>query len=209
MELDNFTIKSKINSNLLQELTEQHFIIIDNFISEKYLSSTLEEIYDLLNSDKFYPAQIGKNLNLQLDQQIRNSLICWIEDWKKNRVLEYIYFELTKIQNTLNEHFLLSLKRFESQFAIYPDGGFYKKHVDQFKQQKHRQVSAIIYLNDNFEGGELVLYSKDDKNKIEKTIVPKKGQLVLFFSKTIYHEVLKCSGERISLTTWFRDDHLL
>ena len=106
----------------------------------------------------------------------------------------------------LNQHFFLSMKRFESQFAIYQKGGFYKKHLDQLKKTRHRQVSCILYLDDCLAGGELLIFNKNNKNQLDYTYTPKAGEMVLFFSKSIYHEVLPTQQKRYSLTTWFRDD---
>jgi SM-20-related protein len=108
--------------------------------------------------------------------------------------------------NSINNYFRLSIKGFESQFSVYNQGGFYKCHLDQHKETRHRQVSCCIYLNDCVDGGELVIYKKGSKTEVDKVIKPLSGSIVFFFSKDIYHEVKMVQNPRYSITTWFRDD---
>ncbi|MCD8528996.1 MAG: 2OG-Fe(II) oxygenase [Chitinophagales bacterium] len=101
------------------------------------------------------------------------------------------------------QEFYLPLKDFESMYAIYPSGAFYKKHTDQFVQQPHRIISLVYYMNQNWkekDGGHLVIYK--DKNAI--TINPLFNRLVLFKSE-LWHEVLPCAQKRYSLTSWMKD----
>lgn len=107
---------------------------------------------------------------------------------------------------SVNEYFFLVMKRYESQIAYYDEGDFYKTHLDQFQDQRHRQVTCTIYLNDCTNGGELVLYKQGSQTIIDQIISPKRGTLVLFFSGHIHHEVKLVNQPRLSITTWFRDD---
>lgn len=107
---------------------------------------------------------------------------------------------------SIKNYFRLSLKEFESQFSIYESGGFYKCHLDQHKESKHRQVSCCLYLNDCAQGGELLIYKKGSKTEIDKTVKPQRGTVVFFFSADTYHEVKLVQDLRYSITTWFRDN---
>ena len=58
------------------------------------------------------------------------------------------------------------------------------------------QLTILLFLNDNYEGGEFKI--------VDKTIITKKGSSVVFPSNFIYpHEVLKITkGIRYSITCW-------
>ncbi len=170
------------------------------------LSRILKAKYD---ADIFNEAGVSKGLELTVENTIRKSLISWIDDWNESDELKRINIFYNDLMINLNEYFFLSMKRFESQFAIYEQGGFYKKHIDQHKLTRHRQMSCIFYLNDCTDGGELVIYNEKNKNEVDVLIKPKRGSFVLFISKTIFHEVLENRWPRYSLTTWFRDDEII
>ncbi len=182
------------------------YYIQENVLPQNSLSKLIEDFEDNLAANNFEQAAISRSLNQTTKIDIRNSKTVWINNWEKFPEVQTL---LTDIMLTLNEHFFLSMKRFESQLAWYEDGGFYKKHLDVHKDTKHRQVTTILFLNNCLEGGELVIYNREDKNKIEKVITPSEGMLVTFFSSQIYHEVKETSQNRYSLTTWMRDDELL
>ena len=84
-------------------------------------------------------------------------------------------------------------------------GNFYKKHLDQFKDNQTRAFSMILYLNPYWEeadGGKLKLYI--DNEVLE--IAPKENTLIFFDSHTMLHEVLETHVNRLSITGWLRRD---
>jgi SM-20-related protein len=105
----------------------------------------------------------------------------------------------------LNRHLFLGLFDYECHYAYYPPGAFYRKHVDAFKGDTNRILSAVLYLNPIWEpqdGGELVLYSNQEE--LLESILPSYGKLVLFLSQDFPHEVLPVSKSRYSIAGWFR-----
>lgn len=72
-------------------------------------------------------------------------------------------------------------------------------HVDnEVEGFKHRHISAVTYLNNDFKGGRTFI------NDIEYT--PKKGYTLIFKSDT-FHGVTKITeGQRGILATWFTKD---
>jgi SM-20-related protein len=173
-------------------------------------TSSLEKLTLLLKenieADNFEQAGISRSLHQTTNTKIRDSKTLWINDWSDFKEVEIL---LTDIMLTLNQHFFLSMKRFESQLAWYQPGGFYKKHIDVHKETRHRQVTTILFLNNCIQGGELVLYDREEINKVDKVIVPEAGMLVTFFSAQVFHEVVETHQDRFSLTSWLRDDELL
>ena len=109
-----------------------------------------------------------------------------------------------ELRQALNQAFYLGLADYESHFAHYPPGAFYQKHLDRFRDDDRRTVSAVLYLNDDWQadqGGALRLYP-DGGEPLD--VLPEAGTLVLFMSADLPHEVLPATRERLSLTGWFR-----
>jgi len=79
----------------------------------------------------------------------------------------------------------------------YENSGRYNFHTDQH-QDYNRQVTTIINLNDDYEGGELAII--DDSYKIDM----KKGDVIVFPSNFQYPHAIKpiVSGTRYSMITW-------
>ena len=111
---------------------------------------------------------------------------------------------MDSLRQALNRGLYLGLEDFESHFALYPPGAFYRKHVDRFRDDDKRMVSAVIYLNDAWlpeHGGQLRMFPKDaDAFDVQ----PVGGCLAVFLSGEMPHEVLPAHRERLSLTGWFR-----
>jgi SM-20-related protein len=100
---------------------------------------------------------------------------------------------------------------FESHFAHYGKGDFYKKHKDAFKGEGNRVLSVLVYLNQDWSadnGGELVIYTKPssdscviDDSKV--LVTPSFGTIVVFLSEDFPHEVLPAKCDRYSIAGWF------
>ena len=84
-------------------------------------------------------------------------------------------------------HAYLGLQEFEGHAAIYPPGGFYKTHLDQFRGTSERSVTAILYLNPGWQpadGGQLRLYL-DEACSEYRDIAPRAGTLVVAPCRTL------------------------
>jgi len=82
----------------------------------------------------------------------------------------------------------------------YSTGQEYKAHYDSGTRMG-RAISALVYLNDDYEGGEIEFINFKIKIK------PQAGMMILFPSNYAYlhksHPVI--SGTKYSLVTWIRD----
>ena len=198
-----------MNLDLINDSLEQKSWFFQEDFFEKELCRQITETY--FNKEKkclFSEAKIGKGNKKVQNTSIRKSETKWIESQDISPAISRLNLLLEEIKNSTSNYFRISLKRFESQFAIYNSGGFYKAHFDQHGNSKHRLISCVIYLNDCSKGGELVLYKKGSKTQIDKVISPKAGSIVLFFSADIFHEVKLVIDHRQSISTWFRDDEI-
>ena len=116
--------------------------------------------------------------------------------------------KLESLRLLLNEQFFLGLFNFEGHFAIYPEGAFYKPHLDQHAHTQDRIVTIILYLNPDWtegDGGELKIWTEmSGKDGPFQLIQPRMGTVVCFLADQFWHEVLPANKSRSSITGWFR-----
>ena len=87
------------------------------------------------------------------------------------------------------------------RISRYYKGGFMSRHVDNIhhshgQQYGYPQVSVLLYLNDNYDGGEFLVAGEQFETE--------EGSAIIFPSNFVYpHEVKKIlSGVRWSVVTW-------
>lgn len=71
-----------------------------------------------------------------------------------------------------------------------------------------REYTALLYLNDDFEGGE-ILFEDGPQNKLYKKIIPIRSNMLIIApnGKDFYHEVFPIrKGRRYSLIFWYTSD---
>ncbi len=156
----------------------------------------------------FKPAGVGNAESVLFDQEIRRDHILWLLSGPVFPEQEAYRNKLDLLRLALNERFFLSLFEFEGHFALYPQGGFYKPHLDCHQGTNRRVMTVILYLNENWksgDGGELKLWTTcGEKSGPFVLIEPRMGTLVCFPSGDYWHEVLPTTQSRMSITGWFR-----
>lgn len=92
-------------------------------------------------------------------------------------------------------------KILELTLLKYEEGGFYKPHVDS--GAVHREVSAIVFLNNDYEGGHLQFFEPNHKDLI-LDIKPEIGKVVLWPSNFLFpHQATPVTkGTRFVLVSW-------
>ena len=116
--------------------------------------------------------------------------------------------------DTIRESFLETIKRYSkdhkdfscirhTDFRLnkYSKGGFMSRHFDNIhhshgQQYGYPQVSALLFLNDGYEGGEFIVAKEKYKTK--------RGSAIIFPSNFMFpHEVkIITKGIRWSIVTW-------
>ncbi len=149
------------------------------------------------------PAGVGRGASQEVREAIRGDQIQWIDPGQAEPCDRYLEL-MDTLRLAINRGLFLGLEDFECHFALYPPGAFYLKHLDRFRDDDRRMVSAVLYLNHDWqptEGGQLRMFLADG---VERDVQPQAGSLVVFLSGEIPHEVLPATRERLSLTGWFR-----
>ncbi len=152
----------------------------------------------------FEQAGIGRDQEHILNNFVRTDEICWING-ESEAGQQWLAWN-SKLQKYLNRRLFLGLFSFESHFAHYSPGDFYKRHYDAFRGEANRVLSVVVYLNHAWQpndGGELVLYL-DDKDQEGIRVTPSFGTVAIFLSEEFPHEVLPACRDRYSIAGWYR-----
>ncbi|SFV11243.1 2OG-Fe(II) oxygenase [Pseudoduganella namucuonensis] len=148
-------------------------------------------------------AAVGRGTGQTLRPEIRGDRTLWLEAGQSDACDLYRRIMET-LRLALNRAFFLGLDDYESHFALYAPGASYSRHLDRFRDDDLRIVSAVIYLNPDWlpgQGGALRLHPPGEP---ARDVVPLGSRLVLFMSAEMPHEVLPATRERLSLAGWFR-----
>jgi SM-20-related protein len=183
-------------------IAEQGYAVVDDFLSPPEIAAILR-LDSFSKNEGFRQAGIGKQHQHQVNEAIRGDQILWL-DAHAPAALQVYLERLHALRIFLKEQLFLSLRDVEVHQTIYPVGAFYKRHLDQFKKDDHRRLSAICYLNPGWtasEGGQLRIYTQAGS----VDVVPVAGRFVCFRSDLLEHEVLPATRPRMSLTGWMLD----
>lgn len=184
-------------------LADQGFAVIDEFLAPAEAEAILHSDEFVQHKLHFRQAGIGKKDNA-VNEQIRGDRIQWIDPAVVSKAEQVYLDRIDALLPFLNQALYLSLKGVELHRTVYPVGSRYQRHRDQFRNDDHRKLSIICYLNTDWtekDGGQLTLYLPDEV----RTILPTAGRLVCFRSDQLEHEVLPASRERYSITGWAID----
>lgn len=143
------------------------------------------------------------------DTSIRDTKLIICDDTIMNGCVEVVRHA---VENLINPFFDVSVQSAEiPQVLRYDVGGHYDEHVDsealwhnthenkiEWKKVLDRDISILLYLNDDYEGGELVFPNQNIMIK------PKTGMLVAFPSNHHFvHGVNPVTkGTRYAMVTW-------
>lgn len=186
---------------ICEQLHSQGYCVLEQGLRPE-LASALHE--QLLKSEGFKAAGVGRGTEQTQDKQVRSDQILWIEP--VNPAQEAWLAQMEQLRSELNRYLYLGLFSFESHYAHYSPGAFYEKHLDAFRGQSNRVLSCVTYLNEGWQsewGGALDIYDEQGE-QVLTSVVPKAGAMVIFLSEQFPHEVLPASRDRYSIAGWFR-----
>jgi SM-20-related protein len=178
--------------------------ISEHFLSEKLAAGLQQNLYNLSDDAKLFPAGIGNHAVLDATQQLRGDRICWIEPDTTNVFEQEFLTQVDDFVAYLNRTCYTGINAYEFHYALYEEGSFYKKHKDQFQNNDHRKYSLISYLNNDWiaaDGGQLGIHHETEA---VQHILPTNRKAVFFQSDEIMHEVTLAHRPRMSITGWLK-----
>lgn len=191
---------------IIDNLCSSGFHIIDNWLDDEHFRSLQHIAQDYHEQGLYREARIGRQQQLQQNEAIRTDVIHWLEEESPSPAIQAYLKKAKELTQLLNETLYLGINEFETHFANYSPGSFYKRHVDQFSTNNHRKISCVYYLNHDWHpdfGGELKLYDK--QNQWLETILPVGNRFVCFNSE-LPHEVCVTKTQRYSITGWLKSN---
>tara|TARA_E500000318_G_C3551370_1_gene209068 strand:- start:442 stop:1017 length:576 start_codon:yes stop_codon:yes gene_type:complete len=181
--------------------------VFDNTIEPEKIGSLIK----YLNKVKFNPTAVldrekGKVINKEIrntDSWVFNDCSYSNAHWKNflNHTLANVYHayrENLDLKSQVNCKDITSIEALK-----YEEGGFFKIHHDHHYLAP-RTLSMILFLNNDYEGGELIFDGpKKGTEKIE-TVLPAPGRVVVWPSTFLYpHSVEKVTkGTRYTVVSW-------
>lgn len=190
-------------ARIVDDLAEHGWAQQPAFLPEVLTLELAAECHKRAAAGQLAPAAVGRGPAQEVREGIRGDHIQWLEPGQSDACDNYLEV-MDALRQGMNQGLFLGLEDYESHFAFYPPGAFYRRHVDRFRDDDRRTISAVVYLNEAWEpahGGQLRLYLKDGRIH---DVEPLAGSLVVFLSGEMPHEVLLANRERLSLTGWFR-----
>jgi Rps23 Pro-64 3,4-dihydroxylase Tpa1-like proline 4-hydroxylase len=156
---------------------EKNIFLIKNFLSENILNKILIEINSLNEKDWQKNPMMGEWENK-------------FYDLKQKEIVDLIKIELNKLASLEDGLFCKG----GNQVLRQTPGNGMNAHIDGMggpEEKYYRMYAIIIYLNEDFEGGELHYLKKGI------TLKPEKNSLILFKTIDEYvHEVKKVKGKK-------------
>lgn len=196
------------NSNLVLDYVR----VFDNAIDEKLLKKIYQYAKDKPYFCKTSPQKIDEGHGIEkVEKDVRSGSLEVLQAYKSSSMTN------VRICNFLREVFKkygfkylnLTVGNLMSMFKInqidllrYGEKDHFIKHIDA-GSSNHRSLSFILMLNDDYEGGQLEIFSPRGEN-INIKIPGKANRLIMFPSNFMYphtvHPITK--GERFTVVAW-------
>ena len=193
---------------IISDLLNQQYSIIEDFFQLSEVEELRNSLHQKYEEDNFKKAAIGNRTNEIIAKTIRGDFIMWLNEALGNQAEKTFFRKINDFADYLNKTCFMGILHKEFHYALYPEGTFYRRHLDTFQNDDRRKLSIVCYLNEQDwkpeYGGELVIYQNIDGVEVPKTIYPLPGRMVVFESQVLEHEVKPVKTERLSITGWLK-----
>ncbi|OHX14124.1 2OG-Fe(II) oxygenase [Chromobacterium sphagni] len=191
---------------VLDTLAEKGWVVIPQALPGELARNLREACLQVWDEGRFHQAATGRAGGQARRAEIRSDSVLWLDQVAELPAVRAYHSAMDEIMQAVNRGLYLGLAELESHFAVYPQGAFYKKHLDRFQDDDARMLSTVFYLNENWpadSGGQIRLYLDGDCGE-HVDVEPEAGTLVLFLADRFWHEVLPARRQRLSVTGWYR-----
>ena len=199
-------LDEQVIAYICEQLTITGYCVVSDFLPGLVINA----LYLEASSDvrlNFKQAAIGREQLQQVNTSVRSDSIAWINGQSESQRLFLKLMENLRIE--INRRLFMGLFDYESHYAHYGPGDFYKRHVDAFKGNSNRLLSSVVYLNAdwvNADEGELLMFH-DEQVSPFLIVEPIFNQCIIFLSEQFPHEVRAAKRDRYSIAGWFRTNN--
>lgn len=192
-------LQDNLTDTQLDTFVNDGWMIIDNVFETKALLALQVESGFVDYRD----AELTAGVRVS---DIRGDKIRWITE---NFFAGYYYLQsINALASLFNRSLFAGIRHSEAHYACYPIGFGYQWHSDNPAGRDERVISAVFYLNDDWEptdGGALEVV---DKHGVHHEVMPVANRLIIFDSD-LRHQVQTAHRQRYSIATWMRRDGLV
>ncbi len=189
---------------LIEGLLEDRFGTSSNFLEPDLITGLRQRLLANHAAGSMHPAGIGQKFDFKRNLSIRGDVIQWLEENSTDPYEQAFQERIQAFILYLNRTCYTGINTWEFHYAYYETGSFYQRHLDQFKHDRRRKFSFIVYLNDQWtteDGGQLRLFTPNGEVHLD----PQGGRAVLFKSDELEHEVLPARlRPRLSIAGWLK-----
>lgn len=170
---------------------------VDNSLVETLLLSA-----KIVNST---PATVGKVVDNKY-VAVHNPDICTANFVDYSSFTDSVQTLVRRCEELVEHHYSVECNAHSIDFLHYPSGTHYWPHVDgQYvegtfvrRSNVNRDITCVVYLNDDYEGGEIRFPFFDIRKR------PNKGDVLMYPGSWQYlHGVDKVKGVRYAIVIWF------
>lgn len=200
--------ENPLYEQIIEDILEKKYSIIDGFFDPEEVQILRKTLLDKYEEDNFKKAAIGNRTNEVIARSIRGDFIHWINEAEAGEAEKVYFNKINSLVDYLNRTCFMGILTKEFHYAVYPEGTFYKRHLDTFQNDGRRKLSMVCYLNDeNWKpenGGELAIYLPEGEGEKQVDVYPLPGRVVIFESQELEHEVKPVKVPRLSITGWLK-----
>jgi SM-20-related protein len=194
-----------VYESVIAGLMEHKYSIADSFFTKEEVLALRESLQRKYEEDAFKKSAIGNQSKEKVIGEVRGDFILWLDESNVDGAEGTFFSRINDFINYLNRTCFMGITDKEFHYAVYPEGTFYKRHLDTFQNDSRRKLSIVCYLNDEDwkpeYGGELAIYFE---NQPPLDIYPLQGRMVIFESQVLEHEVKPVKKKRLSITGWLK-----
>jgi SM-20-related protein len=186
-------------------LAAEGWCLVPNLLESMQTRALARECAAMHDAKLLLPARTGA---AHTASALRGDSTHWFVTGAMSAPQQAFADRIDALRIALNRELMLGLVECESHYAVYRPGAGYARHLDRLRGTDARVVSAVFYLNENWQetdGGALRLYLEDGAHR---DIFPHAGTLLLFLSAQFEHEVLPATRDRLSIACWMRQRSL-
>ncbi len=194
--------------SIIDDILEKKYSIIDDFFDLEEVQLLRSSLLHKYEEDDFKKAAIGNRTNEVIARSVRGDFILWINEADAGPAENVFFNKINSLVDYLNKTCFMGILHKEFHYAVYPEGTFYKRHLDTFQNDGRMKLSMVCYLNNEDwkpeNGGELAIYTAANAIEEEVKVYPFPGRVVIFESQELEHEVKPVKVPRLSITGWLK-----
>jgi|TARA_R100000482_G_scaffold91003_2_gene37405 predicted 2-oxoglutarate/Fe(II)-dependent dioxygenase YbiX len=187
-------------------------LLINNYINiydDVLPKNVLKKLYEVCeNKKEFGNAYVVQDNEQKKDKEIRNTTIWHLKNLDENSLttIHWANFFLNTFYKYINKYqentkTVGSVTIDDIQLLKYTEGGHYVFHIDHARPIP-RTLSCIFFINDNYEGGDLIFETPDKSHNLKIDRVA--NRMIIWPSNFLYpHCVTPVKkGTRYSVVSW-------